>query len=188
MKKQIVVITAFVVLFVCTQVFAKQSENDKLYKNIELFSEAIVTIQSEYVKDVDSKDLIYGALSGMLSSLDGYSQFLTPENFKEMEIETKGEFGGLGIEIGIRDGVLTVISPIDGTPAALAGLKPGDRVVKIEGELTRGLSLSDAVKKLRGEPGTKVTITVWRESDEKILDFTITRGVIKVESIIVMKK
>lgn len=180
-----ITILAFIigVLFAGARAFAAEDSRNELYKNIELFSEAITSIQSDYVKDVDSKDLIYGALDGMLSSLDGYSQFLTPEDFKEMQIDTKGEFGGLGIEIGMRDGVLTVISPIDGTPADAAGLKSGDRVVKIEGELTRGISLSEAVKKLRGEANTSVTLSVWRESEGKIIDFNITRGVIKIKSI-----
>ncbi|MCQ9206345.1 MAG: S41 family peptidase [Omnitrophica bacterium] len=155
----------------------------ELYEQVELFADAITIVQSDFVEEIEPKKLVYGALEGLLSSLDGYSHFMDPDDFKEMEIDTKGEFGGLGIEIGIRDSILTVIAPIDGTPAEKAGLKAGDRIVKIEGKLTRGLNLTDAVKKLRGKPNTKVTITVLREGEEKLLDFTIVRSIIKLKSI-----
>ena len=154
-----------------------------LYEQVELLADAITIVQSDFVEEIAPNKLIYGALEGLLSSLDGYSHFMDPDDFKEMEIDTKGEFGGLGIEIGIRDGILTVIAPIDSTPAEKAGLKAGDKIVKIEGILTRGLKLTDAVKKLRGKPNTKITITILREGEEKLLDFTITRSVIKPESI-----
>jgi carboxyl-terminal processing protease len=154
-----------------------------LYEQIELFSNAMTIVQSEYVEEVEPKKLVYGALEGLLSSLDSYSQFMDPDSFKEMEIDTRGEFGGLGIEIGIRDGVLTIIAPIDGTPAEKAGLKAGDKIVKIDGGLTRGLKLTEAVKKLRGKPGTKVALTVLREGEGKLLDFTITRNIIKIKSV-----
>ena len=160
-----------------------KDRDKELYREIELFSDAVTIIQSDYVEEVEPKKLVYGALEGMLSSLDGYSQFMDPESFKEMEIETKGEFGGLGIEIGVRKGVLTIIAPMDGTPADEAGLKAGDKIVKINKELTRDIKLIDAVKKLRGKPGTKVEITILREGEEKLLDFTIERDIIKLKSI-----
>lgn len=160
-----------------------KDQSKELYRQIELFSNAVTIVQSDYVKEVEPKTLVYGALEGMLSSLDGHSQFMDPESFKEMEIGARGEFGGLGIEIGIRDGILTVIAPLDGTPAEKAGLKAGDKIVKIDGELTRDIKLTDAVKKLRGKPETKVDLTVLREDEEKILDFTIVRDVIKLKSI-----
>jgi carboxyl-terminal processing protease len=163
---------------------AKEKDPDgELYEQIELFSNAMTIVRSDYIKEIEPKKLVYGALEGLLSSLDGYSQFMDPDSFKEMEIDTKGEFGGLGVEIGLRDGILTIIAPIDGTPAAKAGLKAGDKVVKIEGELTRGIKLTEAVKKLRGKPGTKVALTVLREGEGKLLDFTIVRAIIKIKSI-----
>jgi carboxyl-terminal processing protease len=160
-----------------------RSQDDELYANIELFTDALTIIQSEYVEEVEAKDLIYGALKGMLSSLDDYSQFLDPDAYKEIKVETEGKFGGLGIEITIKNGLLTIISPIDDTPAHRAGLKAGDKIVKIEGELTKDITLMEAVKKLRGKPGTKIDITVLREGEEKLLDFTITRDIIKIESV-----
>ncbi len=163
----------------------KEEANGKedLYSQIELFSYALTTIQSEYVDEQKPKDLIYGSLKGMLAGLDPHSQFLTPDDYKELKTETQGKFGGLGIEISIRDGILTVITPLEDTPAWKAGIKAGDRIVKIEDELTKDLTLSEAVKKLRGAPGTDVRITVLREDDYKIHDFTITREVIHVQDV-----
>lgn len=159
-----------------------EKDND-LYAQVELFSYALTTVQSEYVEKKTPKDIIYGALTGMLGSLDPHSQFLTPDDFKELKTETEGKFGGLGIEISIRDSLLTVVTPIEDTPAWKAGLKPGDRIVKIEKDLTRDMTLNKAVKKLRGEPGTKVHITILRESEGKILDFDITREIIRVQDV-----
>lgn len=161
---------------------APEKEGD-IYKQLELFSDALSMVRSEYVDNVKSKDLIYGALKGMVQSLDKFSEFMDPESYAEMKVETEGEFGGIGIEIAIKDDILTVIAPIDDTPAYKAGLKAGDRVVKINKDITRGITLLEAVKKLRGKPGTPVTVTVLREGENKILDFTITRDVIKVKSV-----
>ncbi len=162
---------------------AKVDPKDDLYSQIELFSYALTTIQSEYVDEQKPKDLIYGSLKGMLSSLDPHSQFLDPDDYKELKTETQGKFGGLGIEISIRDGILTVISPLEDTPAWKAGIKAGDRIVKIEEELTKDLTLSEAVKKLRGNPGTQVKVTILREEEYKIHNFTITREVIHVQDV-----
>lgn len=159
------------------------SSKDDLYSKIELFSYALTTIQSEYVDEQKPKDLIYGSLRGMLASLDPHSQFLDPDEYKELKTETEGKFGGLGIEISIRDGLLTVISPIEDTPAWKAGIKPGDRIVKIEDELTKDLTLSEAVKRLRGQPGTEVNITILRESDYKVHEFKITREIIQIQDV-----
>ncbi len=156
---------------------------DDLYSQIELFSYALTTVESEYAEKPNPKDLIYGALKGMLASLDPHSQFLEPEAYQELKSETQGKFGGLGIEISIRDGLLTVISPIEDTPAWKAGIKAGDRIVKIEDKLTKDMTLNDAVKILRGKPGTKVKITVLREKEFKLLDFTITRKIIRIHDI-----
>jgi carboxyl-terminal processing protease len=185
-KKFFSVSMVFLLVFVIAR-FA-MSENpasppDDLYSQVELFSYALTTIQSEYVDEKKPQELIYGSLRGMLSSLDPHSQFLDPEEYKDLKTETKGQFGGLGIEISIRDGLLTVISPIEDTPAWRAGVKAGDRIVKIEKELTRDITLGDAVKKLRGDPGTKVNITVLREDEFKLYDFSIQREIIAVQDV-----
>ena len=156
---------------------------DDLYSQIELFSYALTTIQSDYVDELSSKDLIYGSLKGMLASLDPHSQFLKPEEYQDLKTETQGKFGGLGIEISIRDGLLTVISPIEDTPAWKAGLKPEDRIVKIGEDLTKDITLDEAVKKLRGDPGTAVMITVLREETQEILEFNIVREIIHIEDV-----
>ncbi len=160
-----------------------REKKDDLYNQIELFSYALTTVQSEYTEEPKSKDLIYGALKGLLSSLDSHSQFLDPDDYKELKTETEGKFGGLGIEIAIRDGLLTVITPIEDTPAWKIGIKAGDKIVKIENEITKDMSLSDAVKQLRGKPGTQIKITVLREDEFKLHDFTITREIIHVQDI-----
>lgn len=156
---------------------------DDLYAQIELYSYALTTIQSDYVEEKTPKDLIYGSLKGMLASLDPHSQFLSPEDYKELKTETQGKFGGLGIEISIRDGLLTVVTPIEDTPAWKAGIKAGDRIVKIADELTKDLTLDEAVKKLRGKPGTTVNITVLREEEIKILEFSIVREIIHIQDV-----
>lgn len=156
---------------------------DDLYSQIELFSYALTTIQSEYVDEQAPKDLIYGSLKGMLSSLDPHSQFLDPDDYKELKTETQGKFGGLGIEISIRDGLLTIITPIEDTPAWRVGLKAGDHIVKIDDKLTRDMSLSDAVKLLRGKPGTEIKVTVLRDEDMKIQEFTIVREIIQIQDV-----
>jgi carboxyl-terminal processing protease len=161
---------------------APEKEED-IYKHLELFSDVISIVRTEYVDDVKSKDLIYGAMKGMIQSLDKYSEFMDPETYAEMKVETEGEFGGIGIEIAIKDDILTVIAPIEGTPAYKAGLKAGDRIVRIDKDITRGITLLEAVKKLRGKPGTQIPVTILRESEGKILEFTITRDIIKVKSI-----
>ena len=158
-------------------------KKDNIYKELDLFGEALSVIQKQYVEKVSPKDLIYGSLRGLLFSLDPYSQFLTPDDYKELLVETRGKFGGLGIEITMRNGLLTIVSPIEGTPAWQAGLKPGDIIVKIDGKLTKGITLNGAVKKLRGRPGTKVKLTVLREKDRRIDEVTVTRGIIKIEDI-----
>jgi carboxyl-terminal processing protease len=161
----------------------KNQDQDALYKELELFSDAVSIIRSDYVEQPNSKDLIYGAMKGMLSSLDPYSQFMDPDTYNEMKIETEGRFGGIGIEITVKDNLLTVIAPIDDTPSYKVGLKSGDKIVKIDGEITKDLTLIEAVKRLRGKPGTDVNVTILRETEKKLLDFTITRDIIKIESI-----
>ena len=116
------------------------SSDEELYKELELFSDALSIVRSDYVEEPEAKQLVYGALEGMLATLDPYSQFLDPDSYKELKIGTEGRFGGLGIEITIRDGLLTIITPLDDTPAYKAGLQAGDRIVKIDGEITRGIT------------------------------------------------
>ncbi len=154
-----------------------------LYEELKLFSEAISLVRKNYVEDVKPKDLIYGSIKGMVSSLDPHSSFMTPEQYKEMQVDTKGEFGGVGIQIGMKDGMLTVIAPIEDTPAYKAGIKAGDRIIKINNEFTKDMSLQDAVSKMRGVPSSTVKITILREGWKETRDFTITREIIKIKSV-----
>ena len=189
-KLKIIILLALVVLTASIGICGHDKDNKSapktktnLYDQVELFADAISILRSDYVEEVDSQKLIYGAMKGMLSSLDDYSQFLEPEEFNEMKVETKGEFGGIGVEVSMRDGVLTVIAPIAGTPAESSGVEAGDKIVKLDGVTTKDISLHDAVKKMRGKPGTELIMTVWRDKDEKILDIKIKRAIIKVKSI-----
>ncbi|MCD6459873.1 S41 family peptidase [bacterium] len=159
------------------------ADSINIYKQLELFNTVISRVEKDYVDKKSAKELIYGALRGMLSSLDSHSQFMDPEVYKEMKVDTEGHFGGLGIEISSRDNILTVVSPIEGTPAFKAGIKPNDKIIKIEGKSTKRLSLSEAVKKLRGKPGTSVNITVLRPETRELLDFDITRDIIQIQSV-----
>ena len=161
----------------------KVVRKDNIYKSLDLFGEALSVIQRKYVEYKSPQDLIYGAMNGMLLSLDPYSQFLRPQDYKELLVETEGKFGGLGIEITLKEGLLTIVSPLEGTPAWKAGLKPGDIIVKIDGKITKGITLNGAVKKLRGKPGTKVVLTVLREKIRKIEEITVTRAIIKIKDI-----
>lgn len=186
MKKKLAfkLVVIFISVFMLTKFgLARRADTKELFKQIELFSDALSYIRLNYVEEKSDKDLIYGALKGMLGSLDPYSQFMDPDSFREIQIETKGEFGGLGIEISMRDGLLTIISPLEGTPADKAGIKPGDRIVKIDGVSTRDITLIDAVRNLRGKPGSKVIITILREKEGKIFDQEVVRAIIKIDSI-----
>ena len=153
------------------------------YEELKVFTEALSLIRKNYVEDVKPKDLIYGAIKGMLSSLDPHSAFMTPDQYKEMQVDTKGEFGGLGIQIGSKDRMLTVIAPLEDTPAYKAGIKSGDKIIKINSEFTKDMGLHDAVSKMRGVPGTSVKITIMREGWKETKEFTITREIIKIKSV-----
>jgi len=161
----------------------KKKGQDDLYRQVELFSDTMAIINNEYAEDTKPKDLIYGALKGMLASLDPHSQFMDPETYSELKVDTEGKFGGLGIEITIKDGLLTVITPIEDTPAWKAGIKANDHIVKINDELTREMTLIDAVKRMRGKPGEVVNLTILRDSEKKLMDFKITRDIIKIKDI-----
>jgi len=157
---------------------------DKSYASFRTFVTVFNQVKRNYVVDVDDEKLFYGAFKGMLAELDPYSQFLSKEDVEQLEVDTEGEFGGLGIEITLdQSRTLTVITPLEDTPAIQAGVQPGDRIIKIEGESTYNTTLLDAVRKLRGKPGTKVTITVLHQFTGKREEITITRDVIKVHSV-----
>ncbi len=153
------------------------------YQDLQIFAKVLNLVQQYYVEDVDTRKLIYGGIKGMLQELDPHTNFLPPEIYKEFETETSGEFGGLGIEITVQNDVLTVISPIEDTPAWEAGIKAGDRVVEINGESTKGLSLAEAAQRMRGKRGSKVKMMIFREGFEKPKEFVIARGVVKVKSV-----
>ena len=158
------------------------SKND-LYEKIDLFGEVLEKIKKDYVEDVDQVEIMDSAINGVLQSLDPYSAYMSPELFKEMQTDTSGQFGGLGIEIGMEAGVVKVISPIDDTPAAKAGIKAGDYIVKIGKEQVQGKSLMEAVKLMRGPVGSSIEITVRRKKVKKPLEFKLTRKIIEVQSV-----
>lgn len=161
-------------------VFSLASER---YTELQLFSKVLNLVQQYYVEEVDTKKLIYGGIKGMLKELDPHTNFLSPDIYKEFESETSGEFGGLGIEITLTKGVLTVISPIEDTPAWKAGIKPGDKVVSINGESTKGLSLAEAAKMMKGKKDSKVVLGIFRDGFEAPKDFVIKRGIVKIKSV-----
>ena len=153
------------------------------YEKLRLFADVLGIVRENYPEDVKTKDLVYSAVNGMLKGLDPHSSFLTPEDYREMQVDTKGQFGGVGIEIGVRDGFLTVVSPIEDTPAYRAGIKPKDRIMKIEEKQTKDMNVNDAVKLIRGEKGTSVTLWIWREGFEDSKPFKLVREIIKIKSV-----
>ena len=159
------------------------SEKSNIYEKIDIFSEVLEKINQEYVDDVDQSKSMDAAINGLLQSLDPYSAYMTPESFENMQTETKGEFGGLGIEVGMEVGVVKVISPIDNTPASKAGLKAGDYIVKIEDTQVQGKTLMEAVDLMRGPVGSSIKITVRRKGVKKSLIFNIKREVIEIQSV-----
>jgi carboxyl-terminal processing protease len=156
---------------------------DKTYEELKVFSDVLDIIEKNYVDPVDSKNLIRGAIRGMISSIDPHSAFLLPEAYKDLQIETKGHFSGIGIVITMQDKIITVISPIEGTPAYTAGIKAGDQIIKVDGEETKTMMLWEAVKKMRGKKGTSVVITIRRKGLSELIDFTIVRDIIPLESV-----
>ncbi len=177
--RKILLLSLILINFSISHTFSK---ND-LYEKIDLFGEVLENIKKEYVDEVDQADVIDSAINGVLQSLDPYSAYMSPELFNEMQTDTKGEFGGLGIEIGMESGVVKVISPIDGTPAEKAGIKAGDYIVKIGEDQVQGKSLMDAVKLMRGPVGTSINLTIRRKGAKKPLEFKITRKIIEVQSV-----
>jgi len=161
----------------------KDTETTLPIEELRTFSEVFGRIKSDYVEPVSDKKLITEAINGMLSGLDPHSAYLDAEGYKELQVGTQGEFGGLGIEVGMEDGLIKVISPIEDTPAYQAGIKSGDLIFKLDDTLVKGLTLNDAVKRMRGKPGTKIILMVIRKNEPKQLTFTITRAIIKVQSV-----
>ena len=179
--KKIFIFFTFLSLLSFSNSYSKNS--DEFYKKIDLFSEVLEKIQNEYVDEVDRAVIMDSAINGVLQSLDPYSAYMTPELFNDMQTDTKGEFGGLGIEVGMEAGVIKVIAPIDGTPASKAGIKAGDYIVEIDKEQVQGKSLMEAVKLMRGPVGTEIILTVRRKGEKKAIEFKIKREIIEIKSV-----
>ena len=171
----------FLFFFILTQKVVS-SEND-IYKKIDVFGEVLEKINEQYVDEINQSDSMDSAINGLLQSLDPYSSYMTPEMYKEMQTETSGEFGGLGIEVGMESGLVKVISPIDETPASRAGIKAGDYIVKINDTQVQGKTLSEAVDLMRGPVGSGIKLTVRRSGEKKALTFNIIREIIQVQSV-----
>ena len=172
----------FVLFFLLTFKGIGSAEND-IYKKIDLFGEVIEKINKEYVEEINQSESMDSAINGLLQSLDPYSSYMSPEIFNEMQTETSGKFGGLGIEVGMESGVVKVISPIDDTPASRAGIKAGDYIVKINDTQVQGKSLSEAVDLMRGPVGSGIELTVRRRGEKKALTFKIVREIIQIQSV-----
>ena len=168
-----------------TQPAAEEENNDHsdTYKQLNLFGDVFERVRAQYVEEMSDKELIETAINGMLTSLDPHSSYLNEESFEEMRVKTRGEFGGLGIEVTMENGFVKVVSPIDDTPAFRAGMKAGDYITHIDGEAVLGLNLSDAVEKMRGKVGTDIVLTVRREDEAEPLEVTITRDIIRIRSV-----
>ncbi len=178
-----VVVALVVFIGISTQKRCDAKGGSKEYEYIGLLTDVMTIVKKSYVEEVDSKKLMYGAINGMLTALDPHSSFMTPDTFKELKVETKGAFGGLGIEISMKDGVLTVISPIEDTPAQRAGIKAGDQILKIDDRFTKDLSITESVKRMRGTKGSKVILTIMRDGFERPKEFSLIRDIIQVKSV-----
>jgi carboxyl-terminal processing protease len=173
---------SIILLLVFISPLSALPEDEAVYRGLSNFTKVLDLIERNYVDKVDSEELTNNAIEGMLKTLDPYSAYLSPERYKELEIGTSGEFGGVGMEVAVENGVLKVISPIEGSPADLAGIKPGDLITEIDGKPTQGMVVYDAVKLLRGPKGSNVTITVTREG-EASRNITLTRDIIHIKSV-----
>ena len=180
MKKNFFFVLTIFSILITTSVNSNESD---IYKKIDLFGEVLEKINEEYVEEIDQSESMDSAINGLLQSLDPYSAYLSPENFEEMQTETSGKFGGLGIEVSMEAGLVKVITPIDDTPASRAGLKAGDYIVKINNIQVQGKSLAEAVELMRGEVGSDIEITVRRRGEKKALNFTLTREIIEIQSV-----
>ena len=183
MKKKNAIATILFLSFFISSNYVYSKNSDELYEKIDLFSEVLETIKQEYVNEVDQGKVMDSAINGLLQSLDPYSSYMNPKSFDGMQTDTKGEFGGLGIEIGMESGVVKVITPIDDTPAANAGIKSGDYIVRINGQQVQGKTLTEAVDLMRGPVGSEIKLTIRRRNEKKALEFKIKRAVIEVKSV-----
>src|SRR5713101_2013018 len=174
--------TSFLVLQEVAVRRAQALPNDT-YQELDTFASVLAIVQKNYVEPISTKRLIDGAITGMLASLDPHSAYLTPDLYRDLEVETRGSFGGLGIEITIKNDVLTVVSPIEGTPAYNAGIRAGDQIIKINDDFTKGMTLTDAVKMMRGPKGSAIHLTLHREGSPQLFTVVVTRDVIKIQSV-----
>src|SRR5215471_15083607 len=183
----IVLLTLTVNLLIGARMYmtAHAAEKDSAYPSLELFSVVMEKVRKDYVdgQNLKYQDLVYGALKGMLNTLDPHSEFMEPEKYHELQNDTQGAFGGLGIIISMRDSFVTVVSPMDDTPGAKAGILSGDRIIRIDNHSTEKMTLADAVKNLRGEPGSSIKITIMRPSNGMIKEYTLTRAIINVDMV-----
>src|SRR5438552_3397903 len=175
-------------LFIGARIYlssAQAAEKDSAYPSLELFSRVMETVRKDYVdgQKLTYQELVYGALKGMLNTLDPHSEFMEPEKYKELQNDTQGAFGGLGVVISMKDNFVTVVAPMEDTPGFQAGILSGDRIIRIEGKSTEKMSLQDAVKTLRGDPGTQVTLTIFRPSSSQVKDYRLTRAVINIDMV-----
>lgn len=184
-----IVLTLFLLGILLTQSVVGEQRSDikptfdGTYEEIELFTDVLAIIHRSYVEEVDIRDLIYGGIRGMLATLDPHSSFLTPDLYEELQADTHGEFGGIGIEVTLAEGALTVVSPIEGTPAQRAGIRARDKIVRINGKLIQNLNLMESVRLMRGPSGEKITLSIRREGADKLLEFELLREVIQVHSV-----
>ena len=183
MKKINITITLIILNIFISSNYLYSKNSNKLYEKIDLFSEVLETIKHEYVDEVDQAEIMDSAINGALQSLDPYSAYMSPKSFQGMQTDTKGEFGGLGIEIGMESGVVKVISPIDDTPAANAGIKSGDYIVRINNTQVQGKTLFEAVELMRGPVGSEIKLTIRRINEKKALEFKIKRAIIEIKSV-----
>lgn len=184
-RKKIVIISTLLVVIVVGSFLGTRlwAQRGNIFEALHVFNTILNIVQQNYVKEVDTKELIQAAIDGMLKSLDPYSVYMDAEEFKDLRVKTEAEFGGIGIQIGLRDNILTVISPIEGTPAYRIGMRAGDKIIKIDSEPTEGFTLDDAIKRIRGKPGTKVEVEVLREGATEPLHFAIVREIIKIKAV-----
>ncbi len=161
--------------------WAQDSSHADTYRLLTLFGDVFERVRAEYVEPVNDKDLVENAINGMLTGLDPHSNYMNAKSFRDMQVQTRGEFGGLGIEVTQDNGYIKVISPIDDTPASRAGIKPGDLILALDGQSVQGLSLNDAVDKMRGPPNSKIKLTIKREDVDKPIEVSLTREVIKIQ-------
>jgi carboxyl-terminal processing protease len=183
MKKSIFLFIALCFLLPASLHAEDLEEQQQTYKDLETFANVLNLLQQHYVDSIDTREVMIGAIGGMLTSLDPHSSYMQPDDFKELQEETKGSFSGIGIEITIRDSILTAVSPIEGTPAFEQGIEAGDQIIRINGESTKNMTLMEAVKVLRGKKGTEVTVTIHRPEWDKLKDFTLVRDVIPLHSV-----